>query len=83
MAARKRVKEGEQFLFCNGTVAKSIAELRKQLERLSRDEFHYHVNEGKHDFYAWIKDCLDPKLAERIKEVRDQDQLIDALKQSP
>lgn len=83
MAASKRVKEGEEFVFCNGTVAKSIAEFRKQLDRLSREEFHYHVNDGKNDFYTWIKDCLDPKLAERLKGVRDQEQMIDILKKSP
>ena len=80
MPSRKRAKEGEEFYFCNGTIARSVAECRKQLERLSHDEFVYHVNDAKNDFYNWINSCLDPKLAQKIKDVRSQNEMIELLK---
>lgn len=80
MGGRKTVISGEEFIFCNGAVARSVAECRKHLAKLSDDEFRFHVNEQKHDFYEWINDCLDPGLAERIRDITDHVALVEALK---
>ena len=80
MAKRKKIKEGQEFYFCNGTVAHTITECRKCIESMSLEEFTHHVNDTKHDVYTWIRDCIDPALAETIKNVRDKASLTSLLR---
>lgn len=82
MASRKKVRKGEEFMFCNGASAASLAECSRQLAKLSPQDFSFHVNESKNDFYNWIRDCLDPALAKKIEKVRDKEKLISLLKQA-
>lgn len=80
MAKTRKVRPEEQFLFVNGTTADSISALRTQLKRLSPDEFSHHVNHSKNDVYNWLRDCVDSSLAERIRDVRDQGQMVEMLR---
>ncbi len=80
MATRKKVRDGEEFVFCTGARAATVAQCRKELGKLNAEEFAHHVGDAKHDVYAWIRDCLDAKLAQKIETIRDRDELIEALK---
>lgn len=80
MTNRRKIKEGEEFVFCNGKIAQNVAQCKKEIQNLSQDEFSFHVNDEKNDFYNWIKDCIDPKLAEDIKDIKDQTELVKLLK---
>jgi len=80
MGKRKKVRPGEAFVFRNGQTAETKTQLVAQLESMDPAEFHHHVNDQKNDVYAWLRDCLDPELAEKVKDVRDQDTMIDILK---
>ena len=80
MATRKKVRDGEEFVFCTGARAATVAQCRKELGKLNAEEFAHHVNDARHDVYDWIRDCLDAKLAQKIESVRDQQGLADALK---
>ena len=80
MAAKpKKAKSGEEFFFCNGTVASTVAKCRVELEKLTADQFSHHVNEYKNDIYIWLRDCVDKNLAERIKDIRDQQTMLKTL----
>jgi hypothetical protein len=79
MAKRKKVRPGEAFAFRNGQTAETIAELIAQLKTMDPADFNHHVNDQKNDIYTWLRDCLDPGLAEKIKNVRDQDKMIKML----
>ncbi len=80
MAKTRKVRPDEQFIFVNGAKADTVASLRNELKKLSPEEFNHHVNGQKNDFYNWLRDCVDPSLAERIRNVRDQGQMIEKLR---
>jgi len=79
MASRKKVRPGEEFLFCNGAKAATVAQCRKELEKLTPEQFAHHVNAGKSDIHVWLRDCLDAALAQRVREIRDREALLKAL----
>ena len=79
MPKRKTVREGEEFFFCTGGFARTVAECCDQLEALSDEAFRHHVNDQKNDIYTWINDCLDPALAERIRYMTDRTLMIKEL----
>ena len=80
MGTRKKVRPGEAFLFRNGQTAETKAQLLARLKTIDPGDFHHHVNDQKNDIYSWLRDCLDPGLAESVKDVRDLDAMIEALK---
>ena len=79
-ASRKKVRAGEEFVFVNGATAATIAQARTQLMTLTPEQFAHHVNQEKNDIYVWIRDCLDQTLAERIRDIKDREKLIAALR---
>ncbi len=79
MATRKKVRTGEEFVFCTGATAATIAQCRKELKKLTAEQFAHHVNAQRHDVYTWIRDCLDAALAERIRDLKERDALVKAL----
>ena len=79
MAIRKNVREGEEFFFCTGEFARNITECCDVLETISGAAFRHHVNEHNNDIYTWIKNCIDPDIAERIQYSTDKDLLIKEL----
>ena len=79
MAKMKKVRDGEEFLFCNGARAATVAQCRKELGKLTAEQFAHHVNTEKNDISTWIRDCLDPALARKIEGIREQKALVAAL----
>lgn len=79
MPKRKKVRAGEEFVFCNGTKAATVAQCRTELRKLTEEQFAHHVNAEKNDVLTWLRDCLDTALAERIHGIRERDALIEAL----
>jgi hypothetical protein len=63
------------FHFRDGRQASNILEFLKILEHLDRGTFEYHRNH----FYDWLKDCIDPRLAEELKD-KAQDEMVEHLK---
>lgn len=80
MARRKKIKDGEEFVFCNGAIAKNVSQAKKEVKKLNPDEFSFHVNESKNDLYKWINDCIDTELAKKIENIKDQKEMVAALK---
>jgi hypothetical protein len=80
MASGKKVRAGEEFVFCTGAKAATVAECRKELAKLTPEQFAHHVNAEKNDIATWIQDCLDGKLAGRIRELREREALLKALR---
>ena len=80
MATRKKVRAGEEFVFCNGARAGTIAQCRKEMRNLTEEQFAHLVNAERNDFSTWIRDCLDPRLAERIVGIREREALLAALR---
>jgi hypothetical protein len=80
MASRKKVRAGEEFVFCNGAAAATVAQCRTEIKKLTPEQYAHHVNADKNDVYTWVRDCLDESLADRIRDVREQDALIKALR---
>ena len=80
MLPRKKVQEGSEFILCNGKKASTISLLKKEIKKLSDDEFSFHVNDKKNDFYNWIRDCINPMYAENIKDKKTKLELLNSLK---
>ena len=80
MAPRKKVQDGNEFIFCNGKKASTIASLKKEIKMLSEQEFLFHVNQEKNDFHKWIADCIDPMFAENLVGITDKAKILSALK---
>lgn len=77
---KRKVAAGEEFLFRDGSTAETKAQLVTRLKKMDAATFQFHVNEEKHDVYNWLRDCLDSELAEKVRSIRDQRALIEALK---
>lgn len=46
------------FVLSDGTQIKNMNELALMLDRISDEQFSYHVNENKNDFSNWIRDVF-------------------------
>lgn len=79
MAKSKKVRAGEEFVFCTGAKAATLAQCRAGLRKLTDEQFAHHVNAEKNDIHVWLRDCLDEALADRIRKIRDREALIKAL----
>ncbi|MBW2965095.1 hypothetical protein KY363_06565 [Candidatus Woesearchaeota archaeon] len=62
--SRKTVKASQEippekyFVLCDGTRIKDMHELALMLDRISDEQFGYHVNDSKNDFSNWIRDVF-------------------------
>lgn len=75
----KTAPEGQEFIFCNGYSASTVKELIGQIRELSPEEFARHVNGAKNDFYDWMKNCVNETVAEDIKPVLSQKEMVGTL----
>ena len=82
MQKRSKVRENEAFVFSSGQTAETRKQMIDALKIISPEVFYFHVNEQKNDIYNWMHDCLDAGLAEKIKDVRDREQMITLLQQA-
>ena len=80
MAKRKKTRSGEAFVLRDGRTVETRAQLVKELKSMSDDDFRFFCNDEKNDFHTWIRDCLDEDLAGAIRDVRDRQAMITALK---
>jgi len=75
-----RAPQGQEFFFCNGKVAATVEELKAEIPNLTKEEFGHHVNKEKNDFYNWIYNCIDQKIAVKVKNVKTQKTFVSKLK---
>jgi hypothetical protein len=75
----KSAPPGQEFFFHDGTKAKNIQEMLEHIKKISPQEFANYCNEKKNDFYNWIKNCIDTVIAEDIKLVKNQRQMVEKL----
>ncbi len=79
---RENIPEEKYFYLADGSVLRSLKELRKFVAR-SRANAHIfdtHVSDEKNDFYAWVSDALDDKeLADRIRDKKDPLSMLTAI----
>lgn len=62
------------FWLVNGQGVRSIRQLIEQVPELTEEQFQYHVNEEKNDFYNWITDVFhDEEIANLIKQCKTRD----------
>ncbi len=66
--------QGEKsFYAADGTVLRSLEDLRELLRITGRSTFDHHVNEGRNDFVAWVRDVIgDNDLAASLATVHDR-----------
>ena len=73
----------DKFFFVNGSIASSKTSLLKEASNLTDVEFYHHVNESRNDFYNYILNSLnDKQLANLVKDVKSQEEFIDAFSKS-
>ena len=61
------------FRLVDGGTINSLLELRSAVEKMSNQQFQFHCNPEKNDFYLWVKDTLkDEKCANDIQHIRTQ-----------
>ena len=75
----KTAPKGKEFVFSDGTVAKSVGKLVAKIKSLSPESFANHVNDAKNDFYSWINDCISKDVAKDIKGNKTQKEIIEKL----
>ena len=75
------VPDEKKFMANNGMTFKTLEELRDGLKKMDAETFELHVNNYKNDFSSWIYDCVgDPKLADNIREVTNQQEMLKKIK---
>ncbi|MBI4181156.1 MAG: hypothetical protein HY528_04420 [Chloroflexi bacterium] len=73
-------QEEKQFWCCNGSVLKSLAELKLALEQMSEETFCYHSSQTKSDFSNWVKDVIgDEMLAKDLSTSKTRAQAAKAV----
>lgn len=67
------VPDDKRFWCHDGKVIKNLRELRKALNDMSDETFHYHLGGGRNDFSKWIREVVgDNELAEALNETRSR-----------
>jgi type IV secretory pathway TrbF-like protein len=73
------MKATEGFFFRDGKVAGNVQEFISHVKEISPDVFAHHVNKERNDFYNWLKDCVDPEVADDLKKAHSQRQVVEKL----
>ncbi|MFC1648271.1 hypothetical protein ACFL1B_02320 [Nanoarchaeota archaeon] len=82
MKARESFKAeaSEPFKMSNGTMVKSLADLRAALRVMSDDIFKSHVSDGKNDFADWVREVYgNDALADALGKCASKDDMLDVL----
>jgi hypothetical protein len=67
------VPDDKRFWCHDGKTIKNLKELRKALNDMSDETFHYHLGGGRNDFSKWIREVVgDDKLAEALSKARSR-----------
>ena len=75
----KNALPGQEFFFRDGIAVKNIPEMLDHIKKIPPIDFAYHCNDHNNDFYNWVKFCIDPNVAEDIKSVKTQRQMVEKL----
>jgi len=74
------VPDDKRFWCHDGKIIKNIKELRKALNDMSDETFHYHLGGGRNDFSKWIREVVgDDKLAEALSKTKSRMQASQAV----
>lgn len=61
------------FKLADGRAIRNLNEFNESLEGMDENVFRHHVNNGRNDFSAWVKDVLkEEKLAEDLSKTQDK-----------
>jgi hypothetical protein len=75
------VPEENNFHVANGMVVRNLNDLCAILDLIDKKTFKKHVNKEKNDFSSWIRNVYkDHKLADSIKRIRSQKNMLDKVK---
>ena len=67
------VPDGKRFWCHDGMVVKNLKELKRALDDMSDETFHYHLAGGRNDFSKWVREVVgDDKLAEALGKTRSR-----------
>ena len=78
----ERLPDDKAFWFCDGTVAYSLEEITEAIDRISDDQFRYHVNDEKNDIANWINHVInDPLLTAKLAPNLSKDQFSEMIKE--
>jgi hypothetical protein len=68
---------GKEFIFHDGSRAKTLSELLIKIEHLSDHEFHHFVNHSKNDFANWIEHVLEDKtFASKLRLLSSRNEIV-------
>ena len=77
------VKSEHVFVLSNGKNLQNLKELYKELRKMDKKTFTYHVNEEKNDFYNWVRDIYkDKKLSDDLLECTTREAMMFCLKEN-
>jgi hypothetical protein len=78
----REVEEEKCFYVNCGHVVKSLYELDKALEKMTDEQFNFHRNNEKNDFYNWVLQVVgDIKLANEFARCKTKDTAVKKVKQ--
>jgi TolA-binding protein len=79
--ANNQAPEGQDFVFCDGSRAKNIAELYSHIMNSDDSVYSYHANSEKNDFALWVRVVLGyERLAGLIQLAKSKKETMDLLK---
>jgi len=63
------VPDGKRFWCHDGMVVKNLKELKRALDDMSDETFHYHLAGGRNDFSKWVREVVgDEELANELSK---------------
>lgn len=75
----KAAPKGQEFFFSDGTTVNTVGKLVKHIKGMAPEQYSCHVNDSKNDFYNWVYNCIDHKVAESIQGNVPQREIIEKL----
>lgn len=76
------VSEEHTFWLKKGTPIRSLAELGRELQRMSKDEFDHHVSKKHNDFANWVEHCIhDKALAKQLRKAKTRQKTANLVEQ--
>lgn len=77
LAINSEVSKEDYLEISNGEVVKSIKELTYLLDKISDEDFNYHVSKSHNEFRDWISDAYgDHNLADKVGKTSRRKKMI-------
>jgi len=71
------VEPDKEFVVVNGEIIKSIQDLHNVITEMSEENFSYHRNNTKNDFYNWVIEVIgDKRLAHALARAKTKQTTI-------